>query len=107
MDPSLLQQKYLNRQGWAGHWPGLGDFQSSFDLCVSCTSLSELDQVARDEYVTRILRRSRCGFHFWNWGREGYHTSRTPQDDLCWFNEAMYPTPVVYEDGVFAWGMVV
>jgi len=109
-DPAALQQRYLTAQGWLGEWPQAGEIpRDRYDLCISIYSISELNEIARDDYAERVLRRSRRGFHVWNWGREYWYAPSDAEKVREWLSVISSAViqgphgPGMWK-GVFAWG---
>jgi len=75
--PSMLQRRYIRSFGWDGIWPALGDKEpGAYDLSLSHSSLSELNDEAKAHYAARVLQRSTYGFHVWNFGGTGMGMTR-------------------------------
>jgi len=67
LEPSMLQRRYIRLMGWDGIWPTLGDYEpDSYDLSLSHSSLSELNDEGKAHYSARVLQKSIYGFHVWN-----------------------------------------
>lgn len=114
-EPSQLQKRYLDTFGFPfTRWQEVGGVvRQEWDLSISCASLSELSRATQDFYGEAILYRSLCGFHVWNWTREGWEIPKSPAEDLAWLSghvsrRVQYCPNLGWDaatwEGVYTWG---